>query len=50
MDAVAVNVTGTSMPVFDSEQAARSKTDNIQPPGDHVGFGGIEVGELVAGA
>jgi 4-diphosphocytidyl-2C-methyl-D-erythritol kinase len=41
---------GTSVAVFESEDAARALADQIQPPGDFVTFDSVEVGEVVAHA
>ena len=41
---------GTSVAVFESEDAARALVEQIQPPGDFVTFDGVEVGEVVAHA
>ena len=41
---------GTSIIVFDSEDAARGAASQIQPPGDFVTFDSVEVGEVVANA
>jgi hypothetical protein len=41
---------GTSLVLFESEEAARQMADQIQPPGDFVNFDSVEVGEVVAHA
>lgn len=41
---------GTSIVVFESEEAARRMADQIQPPGDYVNFDSVEVAEVVASA
>jgi hypothetical protein len=41
---------GTSIVVFESEDAARRAADQLQPPGDFVSFDSVEVGEVVASA
>jgi hypothetical protein len=41
---------GTSIIVFESEDAARAAAERIQPPGDFVTFDSVEVGEVVAHA
>jgi hypothetical protein len=41
---------GTSMTVFDSEDAARALADQIQPPGNFITFDSVQVGEVVASA
>jgi len=41
---------GTSIVAFESEDAARVASENIQPPGDFVTFDSVEVGEVVAHA
>ena len=44
------NGKGTSVAVFDSQDAARTVAEQLQPPGDFVTFDSIEVGEVVASA
>jgi hypothetical protein len=41
---------GTSVVVFESEDAARSAAAQAQAPGDFVTFDSVEVGEVVANA
>jgi hypothetical protein len=41
---------GTSVVVFESEDAARSAAAQAQQPGDFMTFDSIEVGEVVANA
>ena len=41
---------GTSVVVFQSEDAARSAAAQAQSPGDFVTFDSVEVGEVVANA
>jgi hypothetical protein len=41
---------GTSVVVFESEQAARAAAGQAQAPGDFVRFDSVEVGEVVASA
>lgn len=41
---------GTSVSVFESEEAAQALAGQIQPPGDFVTFDSVEVGEVVANA
>jgi hypothetical protein len=41
---------GTSVVVFESEDAARSAAAEAQPPGDFMTFDSVEVGEVVAHA
>lgn len=41
---------GTSVVVFESEDAARSAAAQAQSPGDFVTFESVEVGEVVANA
>jgi hypothetical protein len=41
---------GTSVVVFESEDAARSAADEAQPPGQLMTFDSVEVGEVVANA
>jgi hypothetical protein len=41
---------GVSVVAFESEDAARQASEQIQPPGDFVNFDSIEVGEVVASA
>ena len=41
---------GTSIVVFESEDAARSAAAQAQAPGDFVTFDSVEVGEVVANA
>jgi hypothetical protein len=41
---------GTSVSVFESEDAAQALAGQIQPPGDFVTFDSVEVGEVVASA
>lgn len=42
--------TGTSVVVFESEEAARAAAEQVQPPGDFVSFESVTVGEVVASA
>ena len=44
------NGKGTSVAVFDSQDAARTVAEELQPPGDFVTFDSVEVGEVVASA
>jgi hypothetical protein len=44
------NGKGVSVTVFESQDAARTMAEQIQPPGDFVTFDSIEVGEVVANA
>lgn len=39
---------GVSVVVFESQDAARTMAEQIQPPGDFVTFDSVEVGEVVA--
>jgi hypothetical protein len=41
---------GTSVVVFESEDAARAAADQARPPGEFVRFDSVEVGEVVASA
>jgi heme-degrading monooxygenase HmoA len=41
---------GTSVVVFESEDAARSAAAQAQPPGAFLTFDSVEVGEVVANA
>jgi len=41
---------GTSVVVFESEDAARAAAAQAQPPGEFVRFDNVEVGEVVASA
>jgi hypothetical protein len=41
---------GTSVVVFESEDAARAAAAQAQPPGGFVSFDSVEVGEVVANA
>jgi heme-degrading monooxygenase HmoA len=41
---------GVSVVVFESEDAARQASEQIQPPGDFVTFDSVEVGEVAASA
>ena len=41
---------GTSVIVFESEDAARSAAAQAQSPGDYVTFDNVEIGEVVAKA
>jgi hypothetical protein len=41
---------GTSLVVFDSEDAARSAAAQAQSPGGFITFDSVEVGEVVANA
>ena len=41
---------GTSVVVFESEDAARAAAAQAQAPGDFVTFDSVEVGEVVANA
>jgi hypothetical protein len=41
---------GTSIVAFESEEAARRASENIQMPGDFVTFDSVEVGEVVGHA
>ena len=41
---------GTSVVVFESEDAARSAAAQAQPPGGFVTFDSVDVGEVVANA
>jgi heme-degrading monooxygenase HmoA len=41
---------GTSVSVWESEDAARAAADQVQAPGDYVRMDSIEVGEVVASA
>jgi hypothetical protein len=41
---------GTSVVVFESEEAARSAAAQAQVPGDSLAFDSVEVGEVVASA
>jgi hypothetical protein len=44
------NGKGTSIVVFESEDAARTASQQAQPPGDFVTFDSVQVGEVVAHA
>lgn len=44
------NGKGTSVVVFESQDAARTAAEQLQPPGEFVTFDSIEVGEVVAHA
>jgi hypothetical protein len=39
-----------SIAVFESQDAARTVAEQVQPPGDFVTFDSVEVGEVVASA
>jgi hypothetical protein len=41
---------GVSVVAFESEEAARQASEQIQPPGDFVNFDSVDVGEVVASA
>jgi hypothetical protein len=41
---------GTATIVFQSEEAASTAAEQLQPPGDFVSFDSVEVGEVVASA
>ena len=41
---------GTSIVAFESEDAARAASENVQAPGDFVTFDSVEVGEVVGHA
>jgi hypothetical protein len=41
---------GASIAAFESEEAARAASEQIQPPGDFVSFDSVQVGEVVANA
>ena len=41
---------GVSIVAFDSEDAARQASEQMQPPGDFVSFDSVEVGEVAASA
>jgi hypothetical protein len=41
---------GTSVVVFESEEAAKTAAAQAQPPGEFVTFDSVEVGEVVASA
>ncbi len=41
---------GLSIAVFDSQDAARTLAEQVQPPGDFVTFDSVEVAEVVAHA
>ena len=41
---------GASVAVFESEEAARTASEQIQAPGDFVSFDSVQVGEVVANA
>jgi len=41
---------GTSIVAFESEEAARTASEQIQPPGEFVSFDSVQVGEVVANA
>jgi hypothetical protein len=41
---------GTSVVVFESEEAATTAAAQAQPPGEFVTFDSVEVGEVVASA
>jgi hypothetical protein len=42
--------TGTSILVFDSQDAASAMAEQAQPPGDFVTFDRLEIAEVVASA
>jgi hypothetical protein len=42
------NEKGTSIIVFESEEAARTASEQAQPPGEFVTFDSVQVGEVVA--
>jgi hypothetical protein len=44
------NGKGVSIAVFESQDAARTMAEQVQPPGDFVTFDSVEVGEVVASA
>lgn len=44
------NGKGTSVVVFESEEAARTASQQAQPPGEFVTFDSVQVGEVVAHA
>jgi hypothetical protein len=44
------NGTGTSVLVFDSQDAASAMAEHVQPPGDFVTFDRLEIAEVVASA
>jgi hypothetical protein len=44
------NGKGCSVAVFDSQDAARTVAEQLQPPGDFVTFDSVEVGEVIASA
>ena len=44
------NGKGTSVAVFDSQDAARTVAEQLQPGGEFVTFDSVEVGEVVASA
>jgi hypothetical protein len=41
---------GTSVVVFESEEAAKTAAAQAQPPGEFVTFDSVQVGEVVASA
>jgi hypothetical protein len=41
---------GTSVAVFDSQDAARTVAEQLQPGGEFVTFDSVEVGEVLASA
>jgi hypothetical protein len=41
---------GVSVVVFESEEAARTASEQAQPPGDYVTFDSVQVGEVVGHA
>lgn len=44
------NGKGTSVAVFDSQDAARTMAEQLQPDGTFVTFDSVEVGEVLASA
>jgi hypothetical protein len=44
------NGTGTSILIFDSQDAASAMAEQAQPPGDFVTFDRLEIAEVVASA
>lgn len=44
------NGKGSSVTVFDSQDAARTVAEQLQPPGDFVTFDSVEVGQVIANA
>jgi hypothetical protein len=44
------NGKGVSVVVFESEEAARTASEQAQPPGDYVTFDSVQVGEVVGHA